>query len=119
MRHVSHPLSLAAALVTGTAMIDATAAHAQTGAYYVAVPAQQPTRAELMTRETPWSLHNGSYVAARAPERDATLCAAVARSAGQLTAFSVAGQAYDADALAKCNAHAKGGAVAVTVAQAH
>ena len=119
MRHARHLLSLAAALVAGATMIDATAAHAQTGAYYVAMPAQQPTRADLMTRETPWSLRNGSYVAARAPERDATLCAAVARSAGQLTAFSVGGKAYDADALARCNAHAKGGGAPLAVAQAH
>ena len=43
----------------------------------------------------------------KAPEREAILCQLVARDAGKLSAFSAGGQAFDADALAKCNAHAK------------
>lgn len=104
--------ALAAALVVGAA-----AAQAQTG-YYVAVPAQQPTRTALVTRETPWTLRGNAYVANRAPERDAALCDAVARSTGALTSFTVTGKAYDADQLAKCNAHAKGGIGGTAVAQA-
>ena len=109
MRTVSHLLSLVAAALVGSTLIAGTA-HAQTGGYYVAVPAQAPTHASLVTRETPWTLQGSAYVAARAPERDATLCDAVARSTGALSSFTVGGHAYDADALAKCNAHAKGGA---------
>jgi hypothetical protein len=118
MRIARHLIPAFAALTVAGAMVGATAAHAQTGAYYVAVPAQQPTRASLVTRETPWSLRGNAYVAARAPERDATLCDAVARSTGALASFSVDGRAYDADALAKCNAHAKGGAGGATAAVA-
>lgn len=118
MRQVRQLLTLAAALVVGATMIGGTAAHAQSGAYYVAVPAAQPTRTSMMTRETPWALKGNAYVAARAPERDAVLCDAVARSAGALTSFTVGGKAYDADQLAKCNAKAKGGAAGATVAQA-
>lgn len=75
--------------------------------YYVAVPEAAADKPELMTRDTPWQLRNGAYTAQRAPERDAVLCALVARSAGKLSSFTVAGKAYEPDALAKCNARAK------------
>ena len=120
MHRFGHLLSLAAAVVIGSSMI-ATTAHAQSAStapagYYVAVPAVQPTRATLVTRETPWSLKGNAYVANRAPERDTALCAAVARSTGALSSFTVAGRAYDADQLTKCNANARGGAAAAAVA---
>ena len=121
MRHFRHLPALAAAIIVASAMVGATAAHAQNqtaSSYYVATPAQQPTRTSLITRETPWALKGNAYVAARAPERDATLCDAVARSSGALTSFTVAGQAYDAGQLAKCNAHAKGGSGGAAIAQA-
>ena len=116
MRHFGHLLSFAAALLVGGTVIAGTA-HAQAPAgYYVAVPAVQPARPTLMTRATPWALRGNAYVAARAPERDAVLCALVASNTGALESFSVAGRAYDADALARCNAHARGGAAAASVA---
>lgn len=118
MRQVRQVLALAAALVVGGTMIGGTAAHAQSAGYYVAVPAAQPTRTSMMTRETPWALKGNAYVAARAPERDTVLCDAVARNTGALTSFTVAGKAYDADQLAKCNAHAKGGGTGTAIAQA-
>lgn len=118
MTHLRQLVTLAAALVVGGTMIGGTAAHAQSTGYYIAVPATPPTRTSLVTRETPWSLKGNAYVAARAPERDATLCAAVARSTGALSSFTVAGKAYDMDQLAKCNGHAKGGSGGATVAQA-
>lgn len=99
-----------AATTLVTALVGVAPACAQAPGYYIATPAQAPTRATLVTRETPWTSNGTAYVAARAPERDTALCDAVARQAGALTAFMVAGKAYDADALAKCNAHAKGGA---------
>ena len=83
------------------------AAGAQVGGYYVAVPAAVPTKASVMTHATSWSLKNGAYVAQRAPERDAVLCELVARNVGTLSSFTAGGNAYDADALAKCNAKAK------------
>lgn len=119
MRRFGHVLALAAATLVGSTLIAGTA-HAQaTGGYYVAVPAAQPVKPLLMTRATPWSLKGNAYVAARAPERDAVLCQLVARNAGQLTSFTVAGKAYDADALTKCNAKAKnaGGAPADVAAR--
>ena len=109
-------LSIAAALlVSGTMLAGTVHAQAPQG-YYVAVPTTQPTHAALMTRATPWSLRGNAYVAARAPERDQVLCELVAKNTGALASFSVAGKAFDADALAKCNAHAKPAAVAETMA---
>ena len=114
MRHARQLIALAAAVLVGSTMI-AGAADAQTpGGYYVAVPAAQPARATLITRATPWSLKGNAYVAARAPERDGVLCELVAKRTGQLSAFTVAGKAFDADQLAKCNAHARGGATGAT-----
>ena len=83
------------------------AASAQVGGYYVAVPATAPTKPGLMTHATYWSLKNGTYVAPRASERDTVLCELVVRTVGPLTSFTAGGNAYDADALAKCNAKAK------------
>ena len=117
MHGLRHLLALGAALVVGGVTIVGTA-HAQTPGYYAAVPAQAPTKASLITRETLWKLRGTTYVADRAPDRDTTLCAAVAKSAGALTSFTVAGKAYDADQLAKCNGHAKGGLGGAAVAQA-
>ncbi len=84
-----------------------TAASAQVGGYYVAVPAAAPTKTGLMTHATYWSLKNGAYVAPRASERDSVLCELVVRNVGTLSSFTAGGNAYDADALAKCNAKAK------------
>jgi hypothetical protein len=114
MRHLRQLLTLTAAALVGSTLIAGTA-RAQTPGYYVAVPAAQPAKPTLMTRETPWSLRGNAYVAARAPERDAVLCQLVAKKTGALAAFTVAGNAYDADQLAKCNAVAKGGAASTAV----
>ena len=115
MRQLHHVIAFAAALIVGGTAV-ATTAHAQAPGYYVAVPAVQPTRASMMTRATPWQLRANAYVAAKAPERDAVLCEMVARTTGALASFTAGGKAFDADQLAKCNAHAKGGASAEAVA---
>lgn len=83
------------------------AATAQVDGYYVAVPSTVPTKPGLMTHATYWSLKNGAYVAQRASERDTVMCELVARNVGTLTSFTAGGNAYDADALAKCNTKAK------------
>ena len=92
--------------LAAAALLVAGAAQAQP-AYYVAVPTATPTKTQLMTHATPWTWTNGAYVAGRAPERDLVLCQLVARDAGKLTSFAVAGKAFDADALASCNVRAK------------
>ncbi len=75
--------------------------------YYVAVPAAQPAKTRLVTNSTAWRWENNAFVASKAPQRDPILCAAVAKRAGTLASFTVAGQAFDAEALAKCNASAR------------
>lgn len=104
---MKHLLSLAAAFAAAATLLPV-AAYAQTpSGYYVAVPAAQPAKTSMITRTTAWSFQNGAFVAAQAPERHQVLCQLVADRVGGLTSFSVKGMAYDADQLAKCNAHVK------------
>ena len=70
-------------------------------------PFTAPTKTSLITRSTAWSLRDGVYVANKAPERDGVLCELVVKNVGKLSSFTVAGKAYDAPALDKCNAKAK------------
>lgn len=106
--------SIATAIIVSAATLAAAGVSAQTsGGYYVATPAAQTAKARLMTRNTPWTLQNGAFVAAKAPERDTVLCQLVARDVGGLSSFSVGGKAYDAAQLDKCNAKAGTAATAV------
>lgn len=108
--------ALASAIIASAALLGAAGVSAQTPqGYYVATPAAQPAKTRLITRSTPWSFQNGAFVANRAPERDTVLCQLVARAAGGLSAFSVGGKAYDAEALGKCNA--KAGVAATAIAK--
>ena len=100
-------VSIAAAIVAaGTAMMATTAGAQPAQAYYVAVPATQPTDAHLVTRTAAWTAQGDAYVANRAPERPEILCQLVAGKVGPLTSFTVKGEALEADKLAKCNAKA-------------
>lgn len=74
---------------------------------YVAVPAAPSAKASFITRSTVWHQQNDGFVSGAAPERPAVLCELVVREIGSLTSFSVAGKAYDAEQLGKCNAKAK------------
>ena len=96
-------LSLTVPVCAVMTMFAAPAA-AQSGPFYVATPETPPARTTLMTRETIWHVSGASYVTARQPERAAILCELVARSAGRLSSFTVGGQAFDTDKLARCNA---------------
>lgn len=99
--------AIASAIIASAALLGAAGASAQDAqGYYVATPAAQPAKTRLITRDTPWSLQNGAFVANRAAERDTVLCQLVAREAGGLSSFSVGGKAYDAAQLGKCNAKA-------------
>ena len=95
------------AIIASAATLAAAGVSAQpaTG-YYVATPVAAPAKARFITRATPWQLQDGTYVAARAPERDAILCQLVVRDIGALSAFSARGKAFDAAQLEKCNGKA-------------
>ncbi len=99
--------TLARSLAPLALVIAAGAAQAAPTGYYAATPAAAPAKSSLMTRDTPWRLQGGTYVADRAPERADVLCQLVAGRVGQLSAFSAGGASFDADALARCNAKAK------------
>ena len=100
-------MKLVAALALVTAALVAPIARAAPADLYVAVPVTPSTKASFITRSTTWHLRDQAYVAGIAPERPAVLCELVVRQIGALASFAVAGKAYDADQLAKCNAKAK------------
>jgi hypothetical protein len=82
-------------------------AQAPATGYYTATPAAQPTKTSFITHSTVWKWNDNAFVAGKAPEREAIVCELIAQRVGKLNAFTAAGQAFDADALAKCNARAK------------
>ena len=100
-------MKIIATLAFVAATLSGTAASAAANDTYVAVPATASTKTSFITRSTAWRLQNDAFVAGQAPERPAVLCELVVRQVGALSSFSVAGKAYDADQLAKCNAKAK------------
>jgi len=101
--------SIAAALVGSVMLLSPVAGQAQApaGGYYTAIPAAQPTKTSFVTHSTVWKWNESAFVAGKAPERENVVCELIAQRVGKLNAFTVAGQAFDADALAKCNARAK------------
>jgi uncharacterized low-complexity protein len=100
--------AVAAAAAASLALVPAAgiAQNAPRG-YYAATPATAPTKASLVTRSTIWKCGEGSCTAAKANARDNIVCELVVREVGKLDAFSANGTAFDADALAKCNAKAR------------
>ncbi|QKS00816.1 hypothetical protein F9288_15190 [Sphingomonas sp. CL5.1] len=102
-----------AAMLTSAAFLASAGASAQaSGGYFVATPVATATKDVVMTRETPWNLHDGVYVAGKAPLREMAACQMMARNVGALSAFTVAGKAFDEAALGECNTKARGGAAA-------
>lgn len=99
--------ALAALGATFVTFAAGASAVAQSTPFFVAVPATPPSRTTPMTRETIWHSSGVAYVTQRQPERAAILCELVVRSAGPLTSFTVGGQPFDADRLARCNAAAR------------
>lgn len=100
-------LSVAAALASSVMLLSASAGHAQTaGSYYSATPTTAPTKASVITSGTLWKCADGVCGAKKSTQRDPIMCQMVAKRVGTLTAFTVGGTPFDADALAKCNAAA-------------
>jgi hypothetical protein len=99
--------SIAAALIGSVMLFAPVAGQAQAGGYYVATPVAQPTKTSLVTHTTVWKWNESAFVAGKAPERENVVCELIAQRVGKLNAFTAGGQAFDADALAKCNARAK------------
>ncbi|MGL4312352.1 MAG: CC_3452 family protein [Sphingomonas sp.] len=100
-------LTSAAAAITAATLFSASAGIAQPAGYYAATPATVPAKTTVITDGTLWKCANGVCVANKAPQRDLIVCQLVAQNVGQLTAFTANGTAMTAEALAKCNAHAR------------
>ncbi|UIJ45211.1 hypothetical protein LZK98_19560 [Sphingomonas cannabina] len=98
-------LSTTAAAAASLMLVAAVPAAAQS-AYYSATAANAVKKTSIVTRNTIWKCKDTVCTAAKAPDRDATLCVMVAQRVGQLSAFTVNGTAFDAEALDKCNAAA-------------
>ena len=99
--------ALAAAALASAAMLSPVAADAQGPAgFYVATPVAKPASSTIITNATLWTWQDTAFTANHAPERPNILCELVVKRVGALTSFSVGGKAFDADALAKCNARA-------------
>lgn len=79
---------------------------------YQAMP-QQPATGNVVVADNLWTCGTGGCTAGAVSARPAIACQQVVRKLGRLSAFNVDGRALDADALAKCNARAKGGDTAV------
>lgn len=109
---------LTVAAVAAATLSLAPASIAQTArGYYAATPAVAPEKTSLVTRNTLWKCADGVCTAAQATSRDAIVCELVAKEVGALSSFTAKGQAFDAEALAKCNAKARGGAGATETAR--
>ena len=95
--------------IVGSALLAPGAAFAQPAAttYYSAIPATAPTVTSFIERSTVWQWHGDAFTAGKSPDREKIVCESIAQRVGKLTAFSAAGQPFDAAALAKCNTHSK------------
>ena len=94
-------------LIALALLASAAGAHATPAGYYAATPVTAPAKPSLLTRDTPWRLQGATYVADRAPERAEILCQLIAARVGPLSGFSAGGATFNADKLARCNAHVK------------
>ncbi|MES1972986.1 MAG: hypothetical protein V4472_11055 [Pseudomonadota bacterium] len=105
---MTRALSIAAALAGSVMLFAPAAGSAQAPAgYYAATPVVQPTKTTVITNNLLWKWHDTAFTANKAPARDAIVCQMIVQHAGALASFTAGGQAFDADALAKCNARAK------------
>lgn len=101
-------ISIAAALAASVMMLAPVASSAQgPEGYYTATPVAQPTKTSFITSNLMWKWRDTAFTANKAPARDNIVCQMIVQRAGALSAFTAGGQAFDADALAKCNARAK------------
>ena len=99
--------ALAAAALASAALLSPVAAAAQGPAgFYIATPVAKPASSTIITNATLWTWQDTAYTASHAPERPNILCELVVKRVGALSSFSAGGKAFDADALAKCNARA-------------
>ena len=75
--------------------------------YYAASPSGEIKKASIITRNTLWKCSEGTCTAAKSNDRPSVMCELVVQRVGALQSFSAGGTAFDAEALARCNARAR------------
>lgn len=95
------------ATVFAATLTFAAAAHAGVPVYR-AVPAAAVSGTKIVSDGLLWRCGADGCVATNATSRASIVCAQTAREVGKLERFSVNAEDFDAEALAKCNAKAKG-----------
>ena len=68
---------------------------------------QAPASGTFVASDTLWVCGDTGCTAATSTSRPAMVCSSAARKIGALSSFTFREQAFDADALAKCNAKAR------------
>jgi hypothetical protein len=102
--------ALVAAGFVSTVLIGATAdaAFAGTGAAYRLTPVAAVSGSNtVVASETLWKRVGETYVAGQSNSRPAIVCAQAAKKLGKIESFEANGEAFDAEALAKCNEKAR------------
>ena len=79
---------------------------------YSAKPAT-PASGKIIARDIAWACGPAACAGRTNESRPLVICQGLAKRAGVLETFAVDGRAFAADELARCNAAAKGGVVAV------
>lgn len=95
----------ASLMIAAAALVSAPAIAQPAG--YSATPTATPTKASFITRTVVWHCAEGVCSAPKSGSRPEIMCELAVKEVGALTAFSVDGDALDADKLAKCNAKAR------------
>ena len=96
-----------AAVALSLAAFMPTAALAQGSGHYAATAVDAPKRASFVTQNTIWKCKDGVCIAPKTATQDKVMCERAVQRSGTLSAFSGGGAAFDAEALAACNARAK------------
>lgn len=99
--------ALLLALASSFTLISTAAVAQPAGGYYNLSLTQKAPEAKPVVRGMLFSCAGETCTAGEGTSRPAIVCASVAREFGPVSSFSAGGQAFDAEALAKCNAKAK------------
>jgi len=110
-------IALAASIFTTALVVStATPAHAQSTTAYRATLATATTGASTaIAGGMLWRCNGADCASSSSASRPSIVCETAVKRVGRFESFSVSGTAFDAAALAKCNAKAKGGPTAIAV----
>lgn len=99
--------ALLLALASSFTLLSSAAVAQPSGGFYALSLGQPAAKAQPIVRGMLFNCNGATCTAGEGTSRPAIVCAAAAREFGPIASFSAGGQAFDAEALAKCNAKAK------------